>query len=144
MKQSFLVFLIVSLCVCSCTTKDEGYYIRRGEEVKRQLIVELEGASTLHDLFARQDGLTLLFDELSKVAIEARIFQVKSGTTWDVPSASSVSSQQLARQIRRVLEIPGAGAFIERCQAKGFDRIDAFEKAKERAVNASCQSIVLQ
>jgi len=136
MKNTFFALFILSFSVClfSCTAKDERYYVRRGEEVQRQLIIELEGAHALHDLFARQDSLTLLFDELSKVAVEARAFQVRSKKTWEVPSDSHQLSQRLAQEIQRVLQIPGARAFLEKCQAKGFERIDAFEKAKERSL----------
>ena len=137
MKDTLLILsvLFCALTVSSCTTKDEAYYLRRGDEIQRQLIVDLEGVHCLHDLFARQDSLTLLFDELSKVAIEARQYQLKSGKTWDDPADSSLLSQRLAQEIRRLLEIPGARPFLERCQAKGFDRIDAFEKAKARSIS---------
>ena len=127
-----VALVLAFLSLVACTNKNESYYVHRGEEVKHQLIVELEGAHTLHDLFARQETLTLLFDELSKVAIEARMFQVKTKTSWEVPPEASKTSQQLAHELRRLLEIPGARAFLEKCQARGFERIDAFEKTRER------------
>jgi hypothetical protein len=136
MKHILLTFVVLSsvLWTSSCTTRDETYYLRRGEGIKHQLIVELEGAHGLHDLFARQDSLTFLFDELSKVAIEARVFQLKSGKTWRIPSESLQSSQLLSQEMRRILDIPGARAFLEKCQAKGFERIDVFEKTRERGI----------
>lgn len=109
-------------------------FIKRGEEIKVQLTSELEGVHTLHDLFDRQEALTLLFDELSKVAIEARLFQVKTNTTWEAPAKTADTSLLLAQELRRVLEIPGARSFLEKCQARGFERIDAFEKGRKRAI----------
>lgn len=126
--------IAVMLFLSSCASKDEGYYVRRGEEVKRQLIVELEGAQTLHDLFTRQESLSLLFDEMARTAIEARLFQMKTKKTWEVSADAFQSSRRLAQELRRLLTIPGARAFLERCQAKGFDRIDAFEKSLERPI----------
>jgi hypothetical protein len=134
-KKLFLFALLCCAIGSSCTKKDKSYYERRGEEVKHQLIVELEGASSLHDLFDRQDLLTLLFDELSKVAIEARVYQLKTKKIWE-PSADSLeSSHKMAAEMRRLLEIPGARAFLEKCQTKGFERIDAFEKTRERSIS---------
>ena len=124
------IFIFFSLCASSCTTKNESHYVARGEKIKHQLIAELRGADTLHDLFARQESLTLLFDELSKVAIEAKTFQLKTKKTWEVPPEASQSSQVLTEELGRVLKIPGARAFLEKCQAKGFERIDAFEKTR--------------
>ena len=133
------LFLLIGLLSCvmgsSCTKKDKSYYERRGEEVKHQLIVELKGACSLHDLFDRQDALTLLFDELSKVAIEARMYQLKTKKIWE-PSADSLeSSHRIATEMRRLLEIPGARAFLEKCQTRGFEKIDAFEKTRERPIS---------
>lgn len=136
MKNMLLAFVLMSLAlyVSSCTMKDETYYVRRGEEIKHQLIVELKGSRNLHELFARQDSLTLLFDELSKMAIEARVFQIKYKKTWEVSIKSLQSSQLLAQELKRVLDIPGAEAFLEKCQVKGFERIDAFEKTRKAYV----------
>lgn len=132
MKNRLFAFLILffSLCASSCATKDGTYYVARGEKIKHQLIAEFRGVNTLHDLFARQESFTLLFDELSKVSIEARTFQLKTKKTWEVPPEASQSSQLLAEELRRVLKIPGARAFLEKCQSKGFERIDAFEKTR--------------
>lgn len=129
--KSFGRYATILLAIlCACTEKNESYYLRRGEEVKQQLCLELESVQTLRDLFARQESLTLLFDELSRLAVEAKIFQLKSKTTWQIPKEASLSGQRLSEQLQRVLSIPGASAFLEKCQARGLEKIDAFEKSQ--------------
>jgi hypothetical protein len=113
----------VFLCV-SCATRGQAYYLDRGEKVKQQIITELRGVGSLQDLFERQESLTVLFDELARLAVEAHRYQLASKTTWDVPSDASVSSQELLCEMRRVLAIPGARAFLEKCQGRGLERLD--------------------
>lgn len=125
--------ICVFLCLffaLGCARRDEAFYIRRGNEIQSQLIGELEGVHTLHDLFGKQEALSSLFDELARVAIEARRYQIRTHTSWEVPPDSSTKSQELEQQMERVLQIPGARAFLEKCQSRGFERIDAFEKGQ--------------
>ena len=124
------LFLVMTtlFCLCACAKKDSAYFLERGEEVKQQLITELEGVDSLHDLFARQEELTALFDELARLATEARRYQLKTKESWEISPEASSSSQALAQEMRRVLELPGARAFLEKCQGKGLERLDAFER----------------
>lgn len=112
------------ICLSSCTAKDQGYFLRRGEEVKLQLIAELKEANTLQDLFERQESLTALFDELARLAIEAHRYQAASKTTWGIPDSASVSSHTLALEMRRILAIPGSRALLEKCQSRAIERMD--------------------
>ncbi len=134
MEKTFVVLIAIlcSFCLPSCARKDESYYVQKGEEIKQQLVVELEGTHSIQDLFARQESLSVLFDELARLAIEARTYQLKSKKTWGVSQEGSASSQTLAHEIQRVLEIPGARSFLEKCQTKGFEKIDAFERRAGR------------
>ena len=120
-------FLCV-FCALGCAKRDESFFLRRGNEIQSQLIGELEGVQTLHDLFRRQEALSSLFDELAKVAIEARHYQIRTHRSWEVPPDSAEQSRELQRHLERVLQIPGARAFLEKCQSRGFERIDAFER----------------
>lgn len=140
MRMWLRFLVLVALCCTACTEKNQSYYTHRGEKIKLQLIAELEGVHTLLDFFSRQESVTLLFDELSKVAIEARVFQLKTNTTWEVPPEMAESSQRLFQELRRVLEIPGARAFLEKCQARGFERIDAFEKTQRQKIEKLAKS----
>ena len=127
------VFLLICLLAVGCAAHDEAFYLRRGREIQSQLLAEFEGVESLHDLFRRQESLSLLFDELARTAIEARRYQIRSKTSWEIPVESSEKSRELEEQMQRVLMIPGARAFLERCQSRGFDRLDAFEKAAPHA-----------
>ena len=122
------VFILICLCAVGCAARDEAFYLRRGGEIQSQLIVELEGVESLHDLFSRQEAFSSLFDELARTAIEARRYQMREKTSWGIPQDLSEKSRGLEEQMQRVLKIAGARAFLERCQSKGFDRLDAFEK----------------
>jgi hypothetical protein len=124
----YIGVLLCIFCMLGCAKRDQSFYLRRGNEIQSQLIGEFEGVHTLHDLFSKQEALSLLFDELAKVAIEARRYQLRTHTSWEVPPDSAEKSQELELQIERVLQIPGARAFLEKCQSRGFERIDAFEK----------------
>ena len=121
------ILLILCLCITGCAARDESFYLRRGREIQSQLIAELEGVESLHELFGKQEALTSLFDELARVGVEARRYQLRTQKSWEVPEESEKGSRELERQMERVLQIPGARAFLERCQSRGFERIDAFE-----------------
>ena len=121
--------LLCLFCALGCSKRDGDFYLRRGTEIQRQLITELENVQTLPDLFGKQEALSSLFDELAKVAIEARRYQIRTHTSWEIPSSASEKSRELEQHMQRVLQIPGARAFLEKCQSRGFERIDAFEKA---------------
>lgn len=125
-----LVSILLSVfCVVGCAKRDGTFYVRRGNEIQSQLIVELETVQTLPDLFGKQEALSSLFDELARVAIEARRYQIRTHTSWETSIAAAEKSRELEVQMQRVLQIPGARAFLEKCQSRGFERIDAFEKA---------------
>ena len=134
------VLLFLFFCATSCGVRDESFYLRRGNEIQGQLIAELEGVQTLHDLFGRQEAFSSLFDELAKVAIEARRYQIRAHVSWEVPSDCAERSRELEREMQRVLQIPGARAFIEKCQGRGFERIDAFEKGQGLRAGHLCSS----
>lgn len=133
--------LLCLFCVLGCAKRDGTFYVRRGDEIQSQLITELEGVQTLPDLFGKQEALSSLFDELAKVAIEARRYQIRTHTSWKIPADAAEKSQELAWHMQRVLQIPGARAFLEKCQSRGFERIDAFEKAALRPDQACSKGI---
>ena len=122
------VFVLICLCAVGCAARDESFYLRRGGEIQSQLVVELEEVESLHDLFSKQEALSSLFDELARTAIEARRYQMRAKASWEIPQNSAEKSRELEDQMQRVLKIPGARAFLERCQSRGFERLDAFEK----------------
>jgi hypothetical protein len=116
----------------SCSKKEESYYVNRGEEVKKELIEELGSCQTLQEILAKQERLSFLFDELSLLIIEARTFQTKSHKTWQPTIQSCQSSERLEEELRRLLAIHGARGAIEKCQVKGLERLDAFEKKMKK------------
>jgi hypothetical protein len=122
--MNLIRILLCFFCALGCAKRDGAFYIRRGNAIQSQLIVELESAQTLHDLFGKQEALSSLFDELAKVAIEARRYQIRTHTSWEIPAESAEKSRELERQMQRVLQIPGARAFLEKCQSRGFERIE--------------------
>ena len=124
MLGRWLLISVACMCCVSCVKKDESYYLRRGEEIKLQLIVELHEAASLQDLFERQESLTILFDELARVGLEAYRYQLAAKTVPEMPSEALASSQQLLHEMRRLLAIPGARAFLEKCQSRGLERLD--------------------
>jgi hypothetical protein len=125
-----LIISVVCILLFGCTKKDGSYFLKNGERIKKELCLELESIETLCDLFARQEILTHYFDELALLAIEARAFQIGTKGEWTLSARERESSEQLTRQLQRVLKIAGAQAVIEKCQARAVERIDTFEKHK--------------
>jgi len=129
MSERVIIFLIC-IFLFGCTKKDDSYFLRQGERIKKELCLELESIETLCDLFAHQESLTHYFDELAFLAIEARAFQIETKRERAVSSLERESSERLTRQLQRVLKIAGAQAVIEKCQARAVEKIDSFEKRK--------------
>jgi hypothetical protein len=125
--QPVIKMLIISLFLVACGVerKNEEYFSHRSEELKEQLFVELCGVQTLPDLFVRQDSLTSLFNQLARLAVEAQAYQGLCKKEITISQEAKETSRQLAEQFSRVLRIPGARAFLEKCQGQGLDIIDA-------------------
>lgn len=87
---------------------------------------EFVEVKTLPDLFAKQENLTLLFTELASLAIKADEWQKK--TKYKILSTTdSTVGELLEREMQRILRIPGAKSFLEKCQSKGQDMLEAYE-----------------
>ena len=127
-QQWICPFLIMTGLLIGCTHKDEAYFIRQAERIKRELSSELESIQTLGDLFIRQEGLTIRFEELAQLAIDSRQFQVKTKRCWELSDSERESGKTLTRELQRVLTIAGAQAVIEKCQLRAVEKIDSFEK----------------
>jgi hypothetical protein len=122
------IFLFCLLVFSSCTTRDDAFYLRKGEELKIQLLFELKQVNSLHDLFERQETLTFLFDEIAHLAIEA---DSSHKTVKHSTNSIDAVSPEINAELRRVLLIPGARAFFEKCQAKGLESMDRYVKTKK-------------
>ena len=86
----------------------------------------LQGAETLQDLLLREENLTQLFLELSSLAIRADQWKKKHKSKNDVFKSDRASQTLLEEEFRRVLTIPGAEAFLEKCQKQALDRLDIY------------------
>jgi hypothetical protein len=95
--------------------------------VKAELVQELESVSNLRDLFERQERLSVLFERLASLSIEA--MKVPGSCSWSMSPEALESSRRLAQEFTRVLQIPGAQALLEHCQVEGLEKIDAFESS---------------
>lgn len=115
----------------ACAPHDAAYYLKRGEEVKRELVAELQTITTLPDLIERQSSLTALFDEMACLAIEA------SHVPSSPPQSTIVDplSCQITDELRRIAQIPGAIACLEKCQAAAIERLDRESKMRKKAIS---------
>ena len=120
-----VLFLCCSLFCIGCREKSEGYFLKRGVEVQQELVTELMKVQSLQDLLSHEESLSSLFDELSFVAIQADRWKKKHKRKADayVESDTAICLEQ---EFRRVLAIPGAEAFLEKCQKKAVERLDIY------------------
>jgi hypothetical protein len=132
----FLVVIFAAATCASCNRGDkQSYFLAKGEACKEQLISELKDVESLQDLFEKQEELTLLFDRIAQIGIEARIYQIKTKTIWGVPEEAEATNHALRSQLLRVLKIPGARAFLEKCQTSAFEKIYSFESRNSKELH---------
>jgi hypothetical protein len=132
-RKDILIVLLAICSICSCSSIDkQAYYLKKGEECKEHLLSELEEVQSLRDLFEKQERLTLLFDKIARLCIEARTYQLETKTSWSISPESEITNTELKKQLLRVLKIPGARAFLEKCQIRSFEKIYTFELRNSR------------
>jgi hypothetical protein len=119
--------LLLMACSCCGGGDKRSYFLAKGEQCTEQLISELSEVQTLQDLFEKQEELTILFDRIAQLSIEARVYQLKTKSTWGATDEAEVRNQELKKQLLRVLKIPGTRAFLEKCQASAFEKLYVFE-----------------
>ena len=127
--QFFLWFALFLSCVLlfGCRERNEQYFLSRGEGVQREIAEALSDAFTLRDLLQREEHLTQLFLELSSLAIQAdRWKKTYRGKKETSPVEGSETHAFLEKEFRRVLTIPGAKAFLEKCQKPALDALDIY------------------
>ena len=128
-RACYAIFIVSFFFGC-CSTQEgkKEYFLVEGEVYKQQLIEQLVEIHSLQDLLISKKKCSLLFDSIAALAIEARRYQIKHHVSWEVPEESEHTSSLLCAQMKRVLQIPGALACLEGCQAKAFEKIYAFEE----------------
>jgi hypothetical protein len=114
-----------SLVLFGCRAKNEEYYLLKGESIQQEIVAELSSAQTLQDLLPKEETLTQLFLELSSLAIRADQWK-KKHKTREKALGSEESRTGLEQEFRRVLAVPGAEAFLEKCQKQALDRLDIY------------------
>lgn len=126
-----MVRLLLLLCLfflSACHSHDEAYYLKRGAELKEELLSDLNRIATLQDLIERQDHLGDLFDEIARLAIEASHCESKKTSYATIDPLS----QEVTDELRRVAVIPGAIAVLERCQSNAIETMDRYAKMRPR------------
>lgn len=126
------IFILLSCFLLSgCREKSEEHFLLKSERIQKELIITLQKVTTLQDLLQHEENLTQLFLELSTVAIRADQWRKKHKKAGDpVLYKQSVSQNDLEQEFRRVLAIPGAEAFFEKCQKPAITRLDIY-RAKD-------------
>jgi len=127
-KWFICLFLLLTL---SCSNKNEVYFQKMGEEVKAELFQELSSVENFQDLLIKQDRLISIFQELATIQIELNEYQSKNQKVWVCNENSLLTSDGLEEQFRRIITIPGAYAFIEKCQAGSLAKLMSYEKSKK-------------
>jgi len=134
----FVVIAVVSMICIGCGGGDKrSYFLSNGERCTEQLISDLSEVQSLQDLFEKQEELTVLFDRIAQLSIEARRYQIKTKTSWSTTEQVERKNQEMKMQLLRVLKIPGARAFLEKCQAPAFEKLYAFELRNSKEVHVA-------
>jgi hypothetical protein len=131
--------LIVTCASCGGGDR-RSYFLAKGEQCTDALISELCEVQTLQDLFEKQEELTILFDTIAQLSIEARIYQLKTKSDWEASDEVESKNQELKKQLLRVLKIPGTRTFLEKCQAPAFEKLYAFELQNSKDVHVASNS----
>jgi hypothetical protein len=133
--QYFPSLFLLCLILSSCSSKSEEYFLRRGNELALQLIEELGDVFDIDDLIDKQPHLRRIFNEQADLIIEARKWQINHKEVWSLDQKSSLLSQELEMEIKRVYAIPVARELLEEYQSSALERIDAFEKKQAMKKN---------
>jgi hypothetical protein len=99
----------------------------QGRAINQELLAELEAISDLEALLTQLPVLERRFNQLVDVMIEARRYQIRKKCTWQPNDEDRKLSHQLARELARLYQIPGAKSLLEKSQESALLRLDAFE-----------------
>jgi hypothetical protein len=122
----FLLLLLIILTGCSA--KSPETFKSKARCIKCELLQTAQNVEDLDQLMRVLPTFSRLFNQLVEVMIQARKWQIKHRTSWDLSEEDRYLSFELAQEFARLYQIPTARAFIEKCQQPALERLDAFEK----------------
>ena len=123
-----LLFFLLLFVLSSCSQKSPEYFQREARELKLQLIETLQKIENLDDMVMKSSELQALFEELAKLAIEARRYQLKAKIEWAMTAEDRKLNQELRFELNRLYSMEGVAELMERCQMPALTELDAFEK----------------
>ncbi|MCE5293594.1 MAG: hypothetical protein LLF94_03135 [Chlamydiales bacterium] len=128
MRYLALLFLLL----VSCSSKSPEYFLAQGQQVKRELLSELEGIDDIDTLLKASPRLQMLFNQLVEVMIEAKKWQNSHKTAaWQMSDDDSLLSQQIAQELSRIYEMPSAQSLIEKTQEIALLKLDSAVNRKK-------------
>jgi hypothetical protein len=128
--------LIGVLFLCSCSPNSSKEFYREGNARSEALIRDLEKIETRQQLIHAESKLKKHFESLVILMIEAREFQQKKLDAPDIEAIEeSSANERLETELRRIYAIEGGREIIERAEAEGLAKLDAYERSliKKRA-----------
>lgn len=128
MRYLALLFLLI----VSCNSKSPEYFLAQGQQVKLELLSELEGIDDIETLLQASPKLQRLFGQLVDVMIEAKKWQNSHKTAvWQMSDDESMTSQQIAQELARICQIPSAQVLIEKTQEVALLKLDSAVNRKK-------------
>ena len=128
MRYLALLFLLI----VSCNSKSPEYFLAQGQQVKLELLSELESIDDIETLLQASPKLQRLFGQLVDVMIEAKKWQNSHKTAvWQMSDDESMTSQQIAQELARICQIPSAQVLIEKTQEVALLKLDSAVNRKK-------------
>ncbi|NGX45071.1 MAG: hypothetical protein K940chlam2_00213 [Chlamydiae bacterium] len=122
-KMTFLFAFMMVVSGCGPRVMDDFH--RAGEDICRELTVELRGIDHIEELLEKEGSLEKKFQKLVDLMIAAKIASGKRGGALAV--SEGPYSQKLRKELTRIYEIEGASEIIERAQKEPLIRLGAFD-----------------
>jgi hypothetical protein len=123
----WLAFLLLISFSC-CKGKSIEHFQKEGQEHKQELIEALQRIENLDDMIRASPQLKAIFDDLARLIIQARCYQIKTKTQVEISSEDRKLNQELRDELNRLYRMEGVQELMEKCQMSALIELDAFEK----------------
>jgi len=125
---------LVLILLAGCGPSSSEDFKEQGKTLSRHLLAELQSIHSRDELTKATPRFQMIFDEMVSVMIATREFAEKhpKSEMTELNDEDHHQSEELRFELNRIYKIDGCREIIEKSQRQPLQRLDIYEKRREK------------